>query len=269
MPRASSSARSPGSGAVDLVAGHPGGRDTGVQRTGDHCLRQGRLGREPDLGGDAGGAAAGRIVDPALREVQVAVDHGVPSIGGIDEIDGDLGVLNAAGGAGVLALHAHRVGAFLAVPGLVDDQHRGGVGQVVEQVSRTSSRTLSWSQTAPLSRYCRPSGWPGRRARRSSSSSCGAGRPAAPARMRGRAVVAPPWQSGRRPGPAARPAPPATWQGLRCGPRPPCDLRLSTYHRIITGGRPRLPAGSTVPGAALTSQVTISGWSTREGPPLR
>jgi hypothetical protein len=134
MPRASSSARSPGSGAVDLVAGHPGGRDTGVQRTGDHCLRQGRLGREPDLGGDAGGAAAGRIVDPALREVQVAVDHGVPSIGGIDEIDGDLGVLNAAGGAGVLALHAHRVGAFLAVPGLVDDQHRGGVGQVVEQV---------------------------------------------------------------------------------------------------------------------------------------
>jgi hypothetical protein len=54
----------PGAGAVDLVAGHPGGRDAGVQRAGDHRLRQGRLGRKPDLVGDAGGAAAGRIVDP-------------------------------------------------------------------------------------------------------------------------------------------------------------------------------------------------------------
>jgi ABC-type transport system involved in cytochrome bd biosynthesis fused ATPase/permease subunit len=37
---------------------------------------------------------------------------------------------------------------------------------------------------------------------------------------------------------------------------------LSTYHRIITGGRPGLPAGSSRPQPALTSKITISGWST-------
>src|SRR4030095_5571077 len=46
-------------GAVDLVAGDPGGRDAGVQRAGEHLTGQGRLGGEPDLVGDAGGAAAG------------------------------------------------------------------------------------------------------------------------------------------------------------------------------------------------------------------
>jgi hypothetical protein len=37
---------------------------------------------------------------------------------------------------------------------------------------------------------------------------------------------------------------------------------LSTYHRIITGGRPHLPAGSSQPEPPLTSKITISGWST-------
>src|SRR5215204_4342611 len=47
-------------------------------------------------------------------------------------------------------------------------------------------------------------------------------------------------------------------QPLGCGLRPPSDLRLSTQHRIINGGRPHLLTGLPT----LTSQVTIYGWST-------
>jgi hypothetical protein len=126
-----------------------------------------------------------------------------------------------------------------------------------------SSRTACSSQTAPASRCCRPSGRAGRRARRSSSSSFWAGRQAARARTRERAVGVPPGRTGRRPGPAAPPVPPASGQGLGCGRRPPCDLRLSTYHRIITGGRPHLPAGPG-PEPPQTSKITNSSWSTNQ-----
>jgi hypothetical protein len=63
-----------------------------------------------------------------LGQVELAVDHAVSGRGGVRQVDGDLGVVDLAGGAGVLALHPDRGGALLAVPGLVDHQHRGGVG---------------------------------------------------------------------------------------------------------------------------------------------
>jgi hypothetical protein len=97
-----------------------------------HC--QGRLGGKPDLAGNAGVPAAGRIVDPALGEVQLAVDHGVPGIGGVDEVDGDLGVLDPAGGAGVLALHPNGSGALLQIIRLVDGQHRLRVAEMLDEV---------------------------------------------------------------------------------------------------------------------------------------
>jgi hypothetical protein len=56
----------------------------------------------------------------------------VPGIGGIHQIDRDLGVLDAASGAGVLALDPDRGGALLEVAGLVNDQHRPGVAQVLD-----------------------------------------------------------------------------------------------------------------------------------------
>ena len=95
-------------GAIDLVAGHPRGWHPGVQRTTEHGLGQRRLGRKSDLLGDACRPAAVRILDPASGDIQLPVDHGVPSIAGIDQVDRDLGVLDAAGGAGVLALHPDR-----------------------------------------------------------------------------------------------------------------------------------------------------------------
>jgi hypothetical protein len=58
----------------------------------------------------------------------------MPGIAGVDQQDRDLGILDAAGGAGVLALHPHRGGALLQVPGLVHHQHRPGVTQMVHHV---------------------------------------------------------------------------------------------------------------------------------------
>jgi hypothetical protein len=58
----------------------------------------------------------------------------VTAVGGVGEVDGDLGVLDAAGGAGVLALHPDRVGALLQIPGLINDQYRTRVAKVLDHV---------------------------------------------------------------------------------------------------------------------------------------
>jgi hypothetical protein len=78
------------------------------------------------------------------------------------------------------------------------------------------------------------------------------------------AAEGPPDQTGRRPGPAARPIAPASDQGQRlgCGLRPPSDV-WSSQHQIINGGRPCLLVGRVAP-HSTTSQVTIYGWSTRD-----
>ena len=57
----------------------------------------------------------------------------MPCRGGIRQVDSDLGVVNLAGGAGVLARHPHGVGAFLEVARLVNHQHRARVTQVLDQ----------------------------------------------------------------------------------------------------------------------------------------
>jgi hypothetical protein len=84
--------------------------------------------------GDAGGLQALGIGDPASGQIQLPVDQGVPGIAGVDQVHRDLGVLDAAGGAGVLALHPNRLQALLKVAGLVDDQHRLGGTQVLDEV---------------------------------------------------------------------------------------------------------------------------------------
>jgi hypothetical protein len=57
----------------------------------------------------------------------------VPSVAGVHQVDRDLGVLDASGGAGVLALHLSRLQALLEVAGLVDHQHRLRIAQVLLQ----------------------------------------------------------------------------------------------------------------------------------------
>ncbi|MGY4388372.1 hypothetical protein ACVWXB_001671 [Streptomyces sp. TE12347] len=120
--------------AVDLVAGDPAGGRSRIQGPGDHPSRQYRLGREGEVFGDAGGPAAVEVVGPRARDVQGPVDRGMPAGGGVDEVDGDLGVLDPARRAGVLALDADRGGALLQVAGLVDHQHGFVIGQVLDHV---------------------------------------------------------------------------------------------------------------------------------------
>jgi hypothetical protein len=124
----------PGIGTVDLIAGHPSRRDPGVQRTGQHPRGQLGLGRKPHLVRDAGRLQEGRIVGPGPGQVQLPVDHGMPGIGGVHQVDRHLGVLDPPSGAGVLALHAHGGGALLEIAGLVDDQHRLWVAQVLDEI---------------------------------------------------------------------------------------------------------------------------------------
>ncbi|KOV27861.1 hypothetical protein ADK60_19345 [Streptomyces sp. XY431] len=50
----------------------------------------------------------------------------------VDEVDGDLGVLDPARGSGVLTLDPDARGAFLQVPGLVDDQYGVLVAEVLD-----------------------------------------------------------------------------------------------------------------------------------------
>jgi hypothetical protein len=253
----------PGIGAVDLVAGHPGGRDAGVQGAGQHLGGQRRLGGKPYLVRDARSRQPFRILDPASGRIQLPVNHGVPGIGGVHQVDSDLGILHAARSASVLALHPHRLAALPEIPGLVEDQHRLRVAERLDQVGaeviadpvvvphRTAQQVLH-----PI---------------RGGVAGVLGDRPAVLARQVGQQPVherpgPPAWLHPREP--ARDPAqqllqpPPAIGQGLRCGLRPPSDLWLSSQHQIINGGRPRLLAD---PACSLTSQVTIYGWSTSLG----
>jgi hypothetical protein len=69
-----------------------------------------------------------------LGHIQLTVDHGVPGIAGIHQVDGDLGVLDPARGADVLALHPHRLAGLLEITGLIHDQHRLRVAERLDQV---------------------------------------------------------------------------------------------------------------------------------------
>ena len=58
----------------------------------------------------------------------------MPTRGGVGQIHRDLGVLDAPGGAGVLALHPDRMRALLHIAGLVKDQDRAGVAEGVDDI---------------------------------------------------------------------------------------------------------------------------------------
>ena len=98
-------------------------------------MRQRGFGREtPLVAGDSGGIAAIGVLGPRLGQIQGAVDQGVPAWGGVGQIHRDLGVLDAPGGAGVLALHPDRMHALLHVSGFIEDQYRVRVAEGVDDV---------------------------------------------------------------------------------------------------------------------------------------
>jgi hypothetical protein len=86
----------------------------------------------------------------------------------------------------------------------------------------------------------------------------------------GSAGAGQPGQSAQRPGPTASSTPPASGQDrsrLRCGPRPPSDLRLSTYHRIINGGRPAVHSRSGRTRSPQPSPSKVTNYGRRTSRP--
>jgi hypothetical protein len=58
------------------------------------------LGQKVDVVGHSGVGEPLRVGGPGLREVELAVDQGVPAGCGVGQVDRDLGVLDPPGGAG-------------------------------------------------------------------------------------------------------------------------------------------------------------------------
>jgi hypothetical protein len=66
--------------------------------------------------GHHGRRAAGSILRPARRQVQLTVDQPVAVSAGVGQVEGDLGVVDFVAGAGVLALHPTVAVRFLPSP---------------------------------------------------------------------------------------------------------------------------------------------------------
>jgi hypothetical protein len=95
---------------------------------------QARLGGEADLGRHVRRRQAGRVVGPGLRQVECAVDEGVPVPRRVGPEDPDPAVGDLARRAGVLPPDAAGRLALLQEAGLVDHQHRIRVGQRFQRV---------------------------------------------------------------------------------------------------------------------------------------
>ena len=108
-------------GAVDLVAGHPRcGHLRGDGAVDQGCASAGLVAKPRLLAGIPASSQRCGILGPGPRQVQGAVDEGVPARGGVGQIHRDLGVLDAPGGAGVLALHPDRMHPLLDIPGFIE-----------------------------------------------------------------------------------------------------------------------------------------------------
>src|SRR5262249_35352400 len=107
--------------AVALVEGEPVEAD--AVGTGAVELLQGDLplGAVDDVVGDVGGATAFAVTVPGLGQEQVGVEEGLVAAAGQAGVDGDDAVLELAGLAAVLPLHAGAVRALLLGGCLVDD----------------------------------------------------------------------------------------------------------------------------------------------------
>jgi len=75
-----------------------------------------------------------RILGPAARQVQRTVDEGVSAWRGVGQIHRDLGVLDAPGGTGVLALNPDGGHALLHVAGFINHENCAGVTEGVDNI---------------------------------------------------------------------------------------------------------------------------------------
>ena len=98
-------------------------RDTVSHGPVNHLQRQLGFRFEGDVGGDAGLAAASRVVGPALGQIQLEVEGQVLGPSGDTEADAHLAVGHFARRAGGLPLHPHRMLVLLEEAGVVHNPH--------------------------------------------------------------------------------------------------------------------------------------------------
>ncbi len=120
---------------VHRVGRHPLRRHPGGHRPRDHPPGQQDLGREPHRPRHAGLPPPAGVLGPLLGQVQRPVQQRPPARGCVTQEDADLAVLDAAGGAGILAGYTDRLAPLLQKPGLVHDQHAFGVPEALADVA--------------------------------------------------------------------------------------------------------------------------------------
>jgi hypothetical protein len=216
------------------------------RRRGWSLRRQRRFGGELDVVGDAGGGAAVRVAGPGLRQVQSPVDERVPAGARVGQIHGD-----HAGGRRSRSVRRCRCTGVVRPPsGRPSSRHRSRrrpgsragrrSGRPRIRAGRRGPRRRPTSP-APAGAAARPA-WPGRDARRSSSSSCRPVPRPGPASARRRAAAARSGRTAARSGRSPHRTPVATVGGLRCVPRPPPRRLCSTQARHARAVAASLPA---------------------------
>ena len=129
--------------AIHGVSRHPGERHLCRDGAPNHLHRQARLRGKGDLGRHMSCLQASRIVRPGLRQVERAVNEGVPVPGhvgckhpdlGLATLRLDLAVGHLARRPRVLPPHAARSLALLEEARLVNHQHRVRVGKRLQRI---------------------------------------------------------------------------------------------------------------------------------------
>src|SRR5262249_31436658 len=110
-----------GIAAVNLVEGHPAMPQAATPVT-QQFKGQLRLGAEDDPLGHARGTTAGGVVGPGVMQIQARIEQGMAAVAGVSDVDGDLTVVEFAGGAAVLAGDADALGAAFGEGALIEDE---------------------------------------------------------------------------------------------------------------------------------------------------
>ncbi len=198
---------------------------------------------------------------PGARDVQFPIHSGVSALAGVDQVGGDLGVLDPARFAGVLTLDADHGGALLHITGLIDHQDRLVVVQMLDDVvARRRGPGPYPTLPAPAGAACRPVS-SRRPIQRWSSSSCAAGPTAARVPGSGSGAGVRHARTGPRCAPSGPRTSPASGQALRCDLRPPRDPLCSHAgdqrwpHPRADRSRPAIPSAVRPAGSSRTPPV--------------
>ncbi len=111
---------------VDGIGHHPADGQPGGLGTLDHLLAQFGFGRKADRLRNMSGLPPGWVGAPVFRQIQLAVDEGMPLRRDVGEEDSHLAVFHAPGRPAILGADASRVTPAFGKATFIDDQNREG-----------------------------------------------------------------------------------------------------------------------------------------------